>query len=123
MTILEAIKLGKKGLKPADVKSINEAGVPTDDVISLIDAGYSVNEMNELISLSKEPSPEPTVELPDQPKETERQKQVEDTKNAEIEKLQSQIKQMQIAAGSKRLEEAPQKSNADKLKDVLKSIY
>lgn len=52
MKLTDMIKLGSKGFKPADIKSLGESGIETDEIIKLAENGYSVADINELISLA-----------------------------------------------------------------------
>ena len=54
MNIAEMIKLGMKGFKPSDIRSINESGIDTKDIISLAENGYKAADVNELIAFAKE---------------------------------------------------------------------
>ena len=53
MKIADMIKLGVKGFKPSDIKTINESGIDTESIINLAENGYSVTDVSELISLAQ----------------------------------------------------------------------
>lgn len=51
---LNTLKLAMKGFKPADIRRITEAGIDSDTIITLSDQGYSVKDVDELITLASE---------------------------------------------------------------------
>lgn len=53
MKLADMIKLGVKGFKPSDIKTINESGIDTDAIISLAENGYSAGDVSELITLAQ----------------------------------------------------------------------
>lgn len=54
MGLADYIKLGAHGFKPAEIKQFKESGIAMDEVIRLAENGYSVSDINELITLSTE---------------------------------------------------------------------
>ena len=51
MKAIDMIKLATKGFKPSEIKKINEKGIDTEQIIQLSDAGYSVNDVDDLINM------------------------------------------------------------------------
>lgn len=133
MKLSEMIKLGLNGLKPADIKEINEAGISTDDAISLTKSGYSIADMKELITLAGteeevQPGNEVTTEQhgPAVPTENEGDDGNDDklkARESEIEKLKTALKQMQEQNTTRDLGTAPVQSPDDKVKEIFKGIY
>ena len=133
MKLSEMIKLGLNGLKPADIKEINEAGISTDDAISLTKNGYSIADMKELITLAGteeqvQPGNEVTPEQhgPAVPTEHEGDNGNDDilkAQESEIEKLKTALKQMQEQNTTRDLGTAPVQSPDDKVKEIFKGIY
>lgn len=132
MKLSEMIKLGLNGLKPADIKGINEAGISTDDAISLTKNGYSIADMKELITLAGteeevQPGNEVTTEQqgPAEPTENEGAKGNDDklkAQESEIEKLKTALKQMQEQNTTRNLGTV-QEDPDQKLKEIFKGIY
>lgn len=132
MKLSEMIKLGLNGLKPADIKEINEAGISTDDAISLTKNGYSIADMKELITLAGteeevQPGNEVTTEQhgPAEPTENEGAKGNDDklkAQESEIEKLKTALKQMQEQNTTRNLGTV-QENPDQKLKEIFKGIY
>lgn len=133
MKLSEMIKLGLNGLKPSDIKEINEAGISTDDAISLTKNGYSIADMKELITLAGteeqvQPGNEviPEQQGPAEPTENEGAKGNDDklkAQESEIEKLKNALKQMQEQNTTRDLGTAPVQSPDDKVKEIFKGIY
>ena len=132
MKLSEMIKLGLNGLKPADIKEINEAGISTDDAISLTKNGYSIADMKELITLAGteeevQPGNEEQKELqgPAVSSEHEGDNGNDDklkAQEAEIEKLKTALKTVQEQNTSRNLG-TPQEDPDQKLKEIFKGIY
>lgn len=135
MDILKVIKLGTHGFKPADIKAINESGIDTDDVIKLAESGYSVNDVNELITLTKEENTESirrddVAVVPDNTDSIAREESKVDytkelaEKNAEIEKLTKQVSMLQNAnANRDRSGQLNIKSPRESLQEAIANIY
>lgn len=132
MKLSEMIKLGLNGLKPADIKEINEAGISTDDAISLTKNGYSIADMKELITLAGteeevQPGNEVTTEQhgPAVPTENKGDDGNDDklkAQESEIEKLKTALKQMQEQNTTRNLGTV-QEDPDQKLKEIFKGIY
>ena len=133
MKLSEMIKLGLNGLKPSDIKEINEAGISTDDAINLTKNGYSIADMKELITLAGteekvQPGNEVTMEQhgPAVPTEHEGDNGNDDilkAQESEIEKLKTALKQMQEQNTTRDLGTVPVQSPDDKVKEIFKGIY
>lgn len=54
MKLTDTIKLATKGYKPADIKRLGESGLDTDTILQLSGAGYSVNDVDELIKIASD---------------------------------------------------------------------
>ena len=132
MKLSEMIKLGLNGLKPADIKEINEAGISTDDAISLTKNGYSIADMKELITLAgTEEEVQPGNEVttiqqgPAEPTENKGDNGNDDklkAQESEIEKLKTALKQMQEQNTTRNLGTV-QEDPDQKLKEIFKGIY
>ena len=132
MKLSEMIKLGLNGLKPADIKEINEAGISTDDAISLTKNGYSIADMKELITLAgTEEEVQPGNEVttiqqgPAEPTENKGDNGNDDklkAQESEIEKLKTALKQMQEQNTTRNLG-IVQEDPDQKLKEIFKGIY
>lgn len=134
MKLTDMIKMGMKGFKPSDIKQINESGIPTEEVIKLAENGYSVSEVNELISMAdKEPEVQPenseqnnaSGPVPES-SGTEGEKTSEDTvqeKESEIENLKKQLQAAQLQNTQRNLGPADPQSAEDKVKEIFKQLY
>lgn len=133
MKLSEMIKLGLNGLKPSDIKEINEAGISTDDAISLTKNGYSIADMKELITLAgteeqvQPGNEEPKIQQgPAEPSEHEGDNGNDDklkAQESEIEKLKTTLKQMQEQNTTRDLGKTPVQSPDDKVKEIFRGIY
>lgn len=135
MKLTDMIKLGIKGFKPSDIKQINESGMPTDEVIKLAESGYSVSEVNELISLAdKEPEVQPGNDEQNnasgpvqgtalETKVTETGEDIVQEKESEIEKLKQQLATAQAANTQRNLSPADPQSAEDQVKEIFKQLY
>lgn len=132
MKLTDMIKMGMKGFKPSDIKQINESGIPTEEVIKLAENGYSVSEVNELISMAdKEPEVQPgnseqnNASGPES-SGTEGEKTSEDIvqeKESEIENLKKQLQAAQLQNTQRNLGSADPQSAEDKVKEIFKQLY
>ena len=134
MKLTDMIKMGMKGFKPSDIKQINESGIPTEEVIKLAENGYSVSEVNELISMAdKEPEIQPgnseqnnASGLVPESSGTEGEKTSEDIvqeKDSEIENLKKQLQAAQLQNTQRNLGPADPQSAEDKVKEIFKQLY
>jgi len=140
MNIAEMIKLGMKGFKPSDIRSINDSGIETKDIISLAENGYKAADVNELIAFAKE-NVQPTAEQPavqpdsqehephgpaDTPAQGEEKpdydKQLAD-QSAEIAKLKQQLAAAQKANSQQNLGSAEPADPRQAVQNIFKEIY
>ena len=137
MKLTDSIKLAVKGYKPADIKRLDESGLDTDTILALSGAGYSVNDVDELINIAskgpdqQEPPNEPEGKLPDNP---DGQSGAEDPDNVDykqkladtmklLEESQQTIKKLQEQNASKSLTNPEQKSPKEIVDDALRNLY
>lgn len=131
MELVNMLKLGTMGFKPADIKQINAAGIETDQIVELAKSGYAVSDVNELIKLAQEPSQTPPEEAPkaqpEKPKETPPEKSEQDDKIAKLEKAleeaNSTIKKIQFDNASKDLGAGNTKSPRELVQESLRNLY
>lgn len=140
MNIAEMIKLGMKGFKPSDIRSINDSGIETKDIISLAENGYKAADVNELIAFAKENAEkkaEPPVVQPgsqehepqgpaDTPaqgeQKTDYDKQLAE-QSAEIAKLKQQLAAAQKANSQRNLGSADPADPRKEVQNIFKNIY
>ena len=132
MKLSDMIKLGLNGLKPSEIKEINEAGITTDDAINLTKNGYSIADMKELITLAGDDEQvQPGNEEQKEPQgpavssEHEGDNGNDDrlkAQEAEIEKLKTALKSVQEQNTSRNLGTL-QEDPDQKLKEIFKGIY
>ena len=137
MKLTDSIKLAVKGYKPADIKRLDESGLDTDTILALSGAGYSVNDVDELINIAskgpeqQEPPKEPEGKLPDNP---DGQSGAEDPDNVDykqkladtmklLEESQQTIKKLQEQNASKSFPTPEQKSHKELVDDALRNLY
>ena len=136
MKLADMIKLGVNGFKPADIKQLTGSGVSTDEIINLAKSGYSVADINELISLSGtdeslQPGNDGSAD-PDGPKDLPGNEGA-GSENDYIEKIKTQEQEL---ANLKKTLEAVQNQNASrnlgsadpedprqKVQEIFKGIY
>jgi hypothetical protein len=134
MELLNMVKLGTMGFKPADIKAINASGIESDQIIELAKAGYQATDVNELIKLAQEePKPQPEEkpdEKPDNPSEAagaddklnDIQKKLEETEKKLAEQTEA-LKKAQSKNASKDLGAGNQKSAQDLVRESLRTLY
>ena len=130
MELLNAIKLGAMGFKPADIKQFSESGLDSEQVIELAKAGYKAEDVSELIKLaSTEPKPEPPTPpatLPDDAgKEAGEPKAQED-----IDKLKEELNEVKTKYINLQRQNAQKNLGPDKtetprqsFQNALRSLY
>ena len=131
MELVNMLKLGTMGFKPADIKQINAAGIETDQIVELAKSGYAVSDVNELIKLAQEPGQTPPEETPkaqpEKPTETPPEKSEQDDKIAKLEKAleeaNSTIKKIQFDNASKDLGAGNTKSPRELVQESLRQLY
>ena len=136
MTIAEMVKLGVKGFKPADIRSIQESGIDVKEIISLAENGYSAADVNQLIELAGtgeqvQPGNDAKTD-PSGPEESagnEGDKSRDDYKNeiaekdSEIEKLKKALNAAQKQNSTKNLGDPDPIDNRTTLQNIFKGIY
>ena len=130
MELLNAIKLGTMGYKPAEIKQFAESGIDSEQVIELAKAGYKAEDVSELIKLaSTEPKPEPPTPpatLPDDAgKEAGEPKAQED-----IDKLRKELEEEKAKVVTLQKQNAQKNLGPDKIEtprqtfqNALRSLY
>lgn len=135
MKAIDMIKLATKGIKPSEIKKINEKGIDTEQIIQLSDAGYSVNDIDDLINMIEDnPDDNPTDtadpgndpgtpdKAPEDNKDKEHQSDDKNVTNDETEQLKKQLAAAQNMLASKDLSGAKVDSPEDKFKEALRNL-
>ena len=136
MNIVDMIKLGLSGYKPSDIKKLEGSGIDSDSIIGLAKNGYSVDDINELITMSKkseevqpgnsgQTAPEGPQELPGNKGEdkADKMEQLINEQNAEIEKLKKTLEAAQIQNSRRNLGGAEPKNPREELQTIFKGLY
>lgn len=135
MKAIDMIKLATKGIKPSEIKKINEKGIDTEQIIQLSDAGYSVNDIDDLINMigdipddnpagTADPGNDPGTpdKTPEDNKDKEHQSDDKNVTNDETEKLKQQLAAAQNMLASKDLSGTKVESPEDKFKEALRNL-
>lgn len=133
MELLNMVKLGTMGFKPADIKQLGASGIDSEQIIELAKAGYQVTDVNELIKLATDapkPKPEekPAAE-PEKPAETAGAKDELDDKQkledalAQLEEQKAIISKLQSKNASKDLGQPETKKPEDVFRNALREVY
>ena len=136
MKLTDSIKLAVKGYKPADIKRLDESGLNTDTILALSGAGYTVNDVDELINIAskgpeqQEPTKEPGENLPDnstgqigeESDSVDYKAKLDETLRL-LEESQQTIKRLQEANASKSLTNPEQKTPKQMVDDALRNLY
>lgn len=137
MKLTDSIKLAVKGYKPADIKRLDESGLDTDTILALSGAGYTVNDVDELINIAskgpeqQEPQKEPGEKMPDNstgqdgadnPDDVDYKQKLADTMKL-LEESQQTIKKLQEQNASKSLQTPEQKTPKQMVDDALRNLY
>lgn len=132
MELLNMVKLGTMGFKPADIKQLNASGIESEQIIELAKAGYQVTDVNELIKLAQEdPKPKPEDkpdEKPDNPPETAGAENKPDNKALEdalrqLEEQKAIITKLQEKNAQKDLGTPQTTTPADAFRNALREVY
>ena len=136
MKLTESIKLATMGFKPADIKRFGESEISTDEIIKLAESGYTVKEVNELITLTKEQNsvvqPETTVPThepesapaPEGDHAAIDYKEQFETKSKELEEMKKQISGLQAELIHKDLSGGAQvPTPRQQFQEALKGLY
>lgn len=132
MELLNMVKLGTMGFKPADIKAINASGIESDQIIELAKSGYQASDVNELIKLAQEaPEPKPEEKHEEQPepqpepepsKLDDIQKKLEETEK-QLKEANDALKKAQSKNASKDLGAGTQKTASDLVRESLRTLY
>lgn len=130
MELVNMLKLGTMGFKPADIKTFSESGIDSDTVIELAKQGYKAEDVSELIKLaSTEPAAPPEQTPPatkpdDAGKEPEKQSESDiDVLRKELEEQKALVINLQKQNAHKNLQGDPQPTARDRFREALKNLY
>ena len=136
MELTKTIKLATLGFKPADIKKVSESGINSDDLIKLAENGYSVADVDELITLTQQEPEKKTPENNPDPKTVPdadtvtpgddasiKYKEELDASAKRIQELESMIKTIQNDNSSKALKSDPVKTPREQVQEIFKQIY
>lgn len=136
MELLNALKLGKMGFKPDQIKEINASGIESKEIIALAENGYTFDDVSELIKLtqSDESILQPGNKTPeDEPAKGDgntgdhdkiNYKEVLEQKEKEMEALKAQVSKLQDQMASKDLSGGkPEKTVRQQVQEALSSLY
>lgn len=132
MELVNMIKLGTMGYKPADIKQINASGIDSDQIIELAKSGYAASDVNELIKLAQEPpqTPPEKKEPEAPPEKPEEKPENNDELNNKIKELtrqleeaQTTIKKIQSDNANKNLGGGNQKTARELVQESLRNLY
>lgn len=136
MKLTDMIRLGVKGFKPAEIKQLNGSGIETDEIIKLAENGYSLADINELITLSGDEEKvqpgnegdEQEAHGPEQNAGHEGDKQDDyiekiNSQEKEIAELKKTLQEVQNKNASSNLGPADPKDPRKELQEIFKSIY
>lgn len=131
MELMNILKLGTMGYKPAEIKQLSESGIDSDTVIELAKNGYKAEDVNELIKLaSTEPKPQPEKEEPDKKPddagkpagESEAQPDIDKLKK-ELEEQKALVTKLQKKNASEDLGTGKTETARDSFRNALKNLY
>ena len=136
MNILDMVRLGVSGFKPADIKKINESGINSDDIISLAKNGYSAADVNELISMASQeaekvqPGHDERADQqgPADPSGHEGDKEAEyieklKAQEAELEKMKKTLEAVQNQNSQRNLGGTEPQDSLEKVHEIFKTLY
>ena len=136
MNIVDMIKLGLSGYKPSDIKKLEGSGIDSDSIIGLAKNGYSVDDINELITMSKQSeevqpgnngqtAPEGPQELPGNKGEdkADKMEQLINEQSAEIENLKKTLEAAQRQNSTRNLGGAEPVDPRSAVQEAFKQIY
>ena len=121
MKLTDSIKLAVKGYKPADIKRLDESGLDTDTILALSGAGYTVNDVDELINIASK-GPEQQEPQKEDPDNVDYKQKLADTMKL-LEESQQTIKRLQEQNASKSLQTPEQKTPKQMVDDALRNLY
>lgn len=132
MELVNMIKLGTMGYKPADIKQINASGIDSEQIIELAKSGYAASDVNELIKLAQEPTqtpPENKKEPEAPPEKPEANPEIQELNNkikeltGQLEEAQTTIKKIQSDNANINLGSGNQKSARELVQESLRNLY
>ena len=136
MKLSNTIKLATMGFKPGDISSLSTLDIPEDQIIELAKSGYSVKDINELISLSSEKEAESTepsnIPPTSEPGSAEDKKDEEasinykelfEAKEQEVADLKASVLKLQNTITHKDLGPDESYDPRKEFQEVLRSIY
>lgn len=130
MKALDILKLATKGVKPSEIKKINEKGIDTESVIALVDNGYSAADLDDLVQMIDQANNEADQTdhgTDDQtPDNTDQDKRDDETaganKDKETEQLKQQLAVAQNLLASKDLSGTKVESSEEKFRKALQEL-
>lgn len=131
MELMNILKLGTMGFKPAEIKQLSESGIDSDTVIELAKNGYKADDVNELIKLaSTEPKPEPEKTAPDKKPDDAGKPAGESEAQPDIDKLRRELEESKATVISLQKQNAQKDLGPDKtetpretFQKALRSLY
>ena len=133
MKALDILKLATKGVKPSEIKKINEKGIDTESVIALVDNGYSAADLDDLVQMIDQANNEADQtdhgtddQIPDNTDQDKRDDETtnvnKDKENKETEQLKQQLAAAQNLLASKDLSGTKVESPEDKFRKALQEL-
>ena len=142
MELTKILKLGTMGFKPDDIKKIKSSGIETDEIIKLAENGYSVKDVDELITLTQEeaesltqeeaeslqPGNEADKHEPELPEDEGAKSELDykedlEKSRKENEDLKAMVKKLQEQNAHKNLGPVETETHEEKFKKALVTLY
>lgn len=133
MKAFDILKLATKGIKPSEIKKINEKGIDTESVIALVDNGYSAADLDDLVEMIDQANNEADQtdhgtddQIPDNTDQDKRDDEKtgvnKDKENTETEQLKQQLAAAQNLLANKDLSGSKVESPEDKFRKALQEL-
>lgn len=132
MKAFDILKLATKGVKPSEIKKINEKGIDTESVIALVDNGYSAADLDDLVQMIDQANEADQTDhgtddqIPDNTDQDKRDNETtgtnKDKENNETEQLKQQLAAAQNLLASKDLSGSKVESPEDKFRKALQEL-
>lgn len=133
MKAFDILKLATKGVKPSEIKKINEKGIDTESVIALVDNGYSAADLDDLVQMIDQANNEADQtdhgtndQIPDNTDQDKRDDEKagvnKDKENTETEQLKQQLVAAQNLLANKDLSGTKVESPEDKFRKALQEL-
>ena len=130
MKALDILKLATKGVKPSEIKKINEKGIDTESVIALVDNGYSAADLDDLVNMIDQANNEADQtdhgtdeQTPDNTVQDKRDTETAGVnKDKETEQLKQQLAAAQNLLANKDLSGTKVESPEDKFRKALQEL-